>query len=195
MKLLNAFALAATLVWLSGCSRPAGSEYFNDGTGQRLYSVKAVAPSTGTIEGTATLRPDGTTNFNGRTYYKAVMTFEGIPGSVPSTVYERLGDDGVYSMSSTDPKEALEFPLPTVTGRKWKFIQDDMNLDMEIAGFEDLETPQQTYRHCLKMVGKGTKGPIPIEETMFLAPNIGLIQVAMKGTSFSLEMKLRENLH
>jgi hypothetical protein len=181
----------------AGCSgRPPGAEYFWLSPGARItYDMKILAPLTGVIQGTAIFREDGTTTIAGQTYHKSVVTFDGVPGAESETSYERLGKDGIYSRKSVDAsgEEVLEIPLPPDVGRNWSYGRDDLKLDNTIAAIEDVDTPEATYRKCLKVVGTGTKGGTSVRTLSYYAPQVGLIKQSMVlGNGVSIELKRRE---
>ncbi len=173
----------------------SGAEYFGSTSDERkTFDVIVLGPFGNQIKGVAIVSNRGKETIDGKTYYKTVMTFDGIPGSQPQTSYDRLGADGVYSRKSTaaNAPETLEFPLPPTVGRKWLYTQDDINMEMQVAAIEDFDTANKTYKRCLKVIGNGEKGAAPIELTSYYAPKLGLVFMSMRGPGFGLEIKLRE---
>jgi hypothetical protein len=188
--------LVLVLALATSCSKePTGAEYFGSPSAERkTFDVKMLVPFTGEVKGVAIISNRGTETIGGKTYYKMVTTFEGIPGTQPETSYSRIAEDGVYSRKSTDTSapETLEFPLPPTVGRTWSLTQDDLSLAMSIAAVEDFDTASKTYKRCLKVVGTGKKGGDSIEATSYYAPNVGMVLMSMKGPGFTMEMKIRE---
>lgn len=186
--------LAVTAVASSACVREPGSDYFwNEGTARKTYGVKFTQQGIGTVEGKAFFRQGEVITIGSNEYHTSVTTYDGIPGLPPQTSYSRLGKDGIYSRITTDPsaEEALEIPLPARVGRKWIYKNDVLHLDKEIVGFEDLDTSEGIYRHCLKIAGKGNMGSYEAETTDYFCSKVGLVRQwsAVKGL-FVLEVKL-----
>jgi hypothetical protein len=193
----TAFSLILLLFTAASCSRkPQGSEYFAPHENKRVtYAVKMTARGLGTVEGAAISRGDGTTDIGGKRYYKSVTTIEGILGASSETSYSHLGNDGIYTRKSTDANapETLDLPLPPNVGRKWTYRSDDLDLDMEIAAVETLDTAEKSYAQCLKLVGKGTKGKDAVSVVFHMAPKIGLVKSTMTAPGFAMEMTLNSN--
>lgn len=178
-----------------GCSRqPEGAEYFWVSAGARLtYDVKILNPTAGTIEGTMTLREDGTINVAGHTYHKTVTTFQGLPGAGNEVSYTRLAPDGIYSRESPDPSvpETLELPLPPDLGRKWSTTDDDLTMEMEITAIEDCDTVEKTYKKCIEITGNGSKAGIAVKELSYYAPKTGLVKMSLEAAGFLMELTLQ----
>lgn len=200
MKILRLSALVVFFAVLSGFSSqifcPGEAEYFWGGnTERKTYTLKMAIEGAGITEGTMILRQDGTAIIGGTKYYKLLLTTEGIPGATTANYYTRLGEDGIYSRETTDSSvlDSLDIPLPVQVGRKWQHIQGDTRLEMEVLAFEDLDTAEKTYRHCLKIAGKGMAGSDISEETMYYAPKVGLVKgSATYSLGVLMEILLRE---
>ena len=102
------------------------------------------------------------------------------------TVLEE-GDLGTVTADFSTP--ATFFPLHLSLGDKWQIVADakvktsfltiggKSTTNLEVVGFEDLETPAGTFQNCAKVELALTfsAGPIDLESTTYqwLAPDIG----------------------
>lgn len=105
------------------------------------------------------------------------------------TVLEE-GDLGTVTADFSTP--ATFFPLHLSLGDKWQIVADakvktsfltiggKSTTNLEVVGFEDLETPAGTFQNCAKVELALTfsAGPIDLESTTYqwLAPDIGPVQ-------------------
>lgn len=181
---------------IASCSRmPEGSQYFAALQSERqTYSIKMSMPAVGNVEGTAIIRQEGTVEIGGKTYYKSVTTFDGIPGATPETNFYRIADDGIFSRKSTDPNapELVEIPFPAEVGRKSTSLLNGASIDVEIAAIETLDTAEKSFPNCLKVIGKGSRPEVSMQTISYYAPKIGLVKKSsMIGSEVAVEMTLR----
>jgi len=191
MALRSNLALVAAVLTLANCSKtPSGAKYFGPmELERRTFDITVLGPAR-EVKGAVIISNRGQETIAGKTYYKYVSTFDGIPGAVPQTFYQRLGEDGVYGLSSPGAAESLIFPLPPTVGRQWSSSQDGLSATVKIEAIEDFDALKKTYRQCLKVVSTGKKGNDTFESTSYYAPDVGLIFRSDRGAGISSEMKL-----
>ena len=106
------------------------------------------------------------------------------------TVLEEAAIGG--TVTADFPTPATFFPLHLSRGDKWQIVADakvktgflaidgKSTTNLEVVGFEDLETPAGTFHNCAKVELALTfsAGPINLESTTYqwLAPDIGPVQ-------------------
>lgn len=104
-----------------------------------------------------------------------------------------LQQAGLGAVTADFPTPATFFPLNLVLGDKWQIVADTeveagflkiggkSTTNLEVVGFEDLETPAGTFQNCAKVelaLTFSAGGFINIDSTTYqwLAPDIGPVQ-------------------
>ena len=96
---------------------------------------------------------EGEEVIGGKTYYRMVRRYEGMPGVDRITVYRRVTPEGVFIASKKDGKlrEALELALPPAIGGSWDY-DDGVVSKRQIADVVAIETEAGRFEKCLKVV-------------------------------------------
>ena len=103
-----------------------------------------------------------------------------------------LEEGDLGTVTTNFPTPATFFPLSLMLGDKWQidtdavklsivpFISGESKTNLEVVGFEDLETPAGTFHNCAKVELALTfsAGFINVESTTYqwLAPDVGPVQ-------------------
>ena len=106
------------------------------------------------------------------------------------TVFEEAAIGG--TVTADFPTPAIFFPLHLELGKKWQIVADakvklgilpvdgKSTTNLEVVGFEDLETPAGTFQNCakVKLALTFSTGFINVDSTTYqwLAPDIGPVQ-------------------
>jgi len=161
-------------------------EYFPEtDVGSRYeYSMEYLAPLGGVGRASMIRRVDGVETLHGKRYYKIVDTYLGIPGQDQQVFYSRWTPDGIYLIDGDrkDKPEYLAIPFPVSVGISW-VANNDKSTTYHAEGLETIETPNETYKDCLKVSFKDAGA----EGTEYLAPNVGRVKLVTRGLTLTLQ--------
>jgi len=159
-------------------SKQDGEEYFLEPPiGARWeYSLENMVPFLGVQKGKVLRRVDGEETINGKTYFKTVTVFSGIPGRESYHYYWRKGPDGLYEIDGTDLPEYLDTPLPLTVGMNWTVQYPNEQQKCSAEAIETVELFDRKYENCLKIsfAGEGYSG------YSYYAPDVGLVKRVIK---------------
>jgi hypothetical protein len=183
------------LIAVCSCSKPAGqgADYLpplSNGASWH-YNIEYMAFGVGVQNGKAVDRIDGTESLGGKTYFKEVVVYSGIPGAEPEITYHRQGPEGVFSIDGKhkDRGEYLEFPFPLNVGKAWTVTSPARTLDYKVESIETLELIDRKYEDCLKLsfvANDGQRG------TIWLAKGIGAVKVTITSSGVAMDFLLEK---
>jgi len=124
-------------------------DYTPLGDGYRWeYAVSYVALFIGKSEGKAVARIEGSETIDGKSYFKAILVYSGIPGAEPETIFMRKGSDGLYQVNGkhTAAGEYLALPLPLEVGKSWTIETPFSSMKCNIDAKESALLFEKTLR-------------------------------------------------
>jgi hypothetical protein len=177
MKFVLAILLIALVVW-NAYRVPGGEEYlFPKAESSLRYSVEANAMGQ-TLKGNLNVRNEGTAEISGRTYQEFSLSFEGVPDAKNKAAYSRWTEKGIYSRSTdkANAPEFLELPLPPTVGHKWRYKEDNLEVDAEIVSIESVTVGEKVYRNCVKVVTTRFMNGMRGQSTTYYSPRNGMVK-------------------
>lgn len=180
---------------LSACSAPGGSDYFPLGKGAKWdYSMTYMVALGGTGQARATSRVTGTIEVNGKTYYRVVTIYQGLPGASQDTVLYRRDDDGIYAIDESDSSrtEYLAMTSKLLPGTTWQIATPNRTLTSRIEGFETVDVRKETFHDCLRVSYKGSVSGHDTEGEDYYAKGVGAVKGSQRGTGFALDYHLSD---
>ena len=157
--------------------------------------VDLTTPDGSVFHGTAVREITGTEVIDGKTYFKSVTRFTGLPGMNQFTTYRRKTPDGIYAINGFDPQkhEYLETGLPLTVGKTWTAAIDTDKTIFTVEKEETVSVGDRKYEKCLKVVYR-SNGPSPSGH-FYLAPNTGNVMETLKqgGATFQFTLKSFNN--
>ena len=156
---------------------------------RRTYSLEGPETVNGTEVITLKIETEGlsTGDLDTDKYFLTV-------GSEAIKLHGTVLEEGTLGTVTTNfPTPATFFPLSLMLGKKWRihtdavklsivpFISGKSTTNLEVVGFEDLETPAGTFHNCAKVelaLTFSAGGFINLDSTTYqwLAPDIGPVQ-------------------
>ena len=160
------------------------------------YSVEYRGPFGGVQTGKMVRRVDGKETIQGKTYYKIVTVFSGIPGIEPDVSYLRLSKDGTWKIMGKhkDKPECLVSAPSLDVGTTWTVTDPEgKRKEYRVVGKETAELFDRKYENCLKISFQGTTREIfasKMEGYEYLAPGIGCVKEVWSNGLVTIELTL-----
>ncbi len=183
----------AAFCGIVACSRPKGSEYFpKAGVGSRYEYLIDYKGSNGIHQAEMVERIDEEVTIQGKRYYKAVISYNGIPGLDQQTIYSRQSREGEFTIDgdSMDKPEYLSAPFPVEEGSSWTSVGHHSTTTVRVVGMETVETPHETYKNCLKLSVKRKDNSGIAEGTTYLAPGVGSVKMVYNANGVPMTFTL-----
>ena len=158
------------------------------------YRVTVMPPVGKPRAATATNKIAGRTTLNGKTYYKATTTVEGVPFFPDTLIYFRPSPEGVYQVLEGDEKspEWLYLPAKIKIGDRWGAKKPSGDYEFTAVAVEDVETPKGKYAKCLKLSVTMKTTLVTNKQEQWLAPGVGSVKQTDSNAIFSSTTLLDE---
>lgn len=129
----------------------------------------------------------------GNSYFSLQTTVEDTPiGDYTEELYYRPGKYGILRTTPVDRDETSFLPFEVKIGDKWESVLAGKNVVFEALAFEDVTGADGTvYKKCLKVSCKSEKGS-GVNDTTWLAPNVGVVKKSIRRSLYSIEVHLRQ---
>ncbi len=187
-----AFTALVFLV-LTSCSKQEAEKYYpipHKGASWE-YSLEAKQGDT-VHKAKMSIHIDSEETINGKTYFKTVTAYSGMPGAEPDIEYERWTSEGIYAIDDKhkDMPEYLSTPFPLTVGKTWTTQAPDTQTQNSAVSIETLQLFDRKYENCLKISYKTQEKGTNIEGSVYLSPGIGMVKTVAKGAQLILEFTL-----
>jgi hypothetical protein len=180
----------------SQTTRYPGKKYFPLGIGKRwVYDVEVDIFLVGTQKGSSTTTIDGTRTVGGKKYYKAVVQPSGFPSNPTDVHYYRRYKDTFYRVfgAERDLGQMVFLRVPFRVGEEWTAKTSDGRLAYKVQAKETVTCWNgKRYRDCFRVLMRGEVGSLSFDDTLWLAPGIGLVKREGRRTLLTYKISLRE---
>jgi hypothetical protein len=179
MKLKFALLGVISILLFVSCSEQQGESYFPESSkgSQWEYSIEYTTPFAGIQKGKVLTRVDEEVVIDGKSYFKYVTVFSGIPGAKSEINYYRRAKDGIYKTSDKDIPEYLVTPFPLTVGKTWTVKDSNNEIEYRVDRIETAELFDKKFDNCLKITFEGTikktEGSLNIKGYIYKAEGIG----------------------
>ena len=149
----------------------------------------------GLRRGEAIERIDGKQDIKGKTYFKTVLVFSGIPGREPSIWYQRVAPEGRYELrfENGQPVEQLDIPFPVEIGRKWVSKFNNVESTCRVEARESAILPQETYEGAFKVACSWKIRRVKYDSYAYYVAGIGLVKLVERNSNGRVsEFRLRD---
>jgi hypothetical protein len=185
---------AGLLVFLAACaSKKPTDDYLplsNGFSWEYRLEVQMPAKTGGpqVFSGRQVNRVDGTEAIDGKTYFKVLYLYSGVPGFKDSPSFFRKAADGIYRINliegtSGKQPESLFLALPPTVGKTWTNQNSSVGTDVcRIEGFETVQLLSGEYPDCLKVSVENldAQGKSRSKAAVYFAKGVGGVKVSAK---------------
>ena len=177
-------------------TRYPGKEYFPMGIGKRwVYDVEVDVFLVGTQKGSSTTTIQETQAIGDKKYYQAVVQPSGFPSNPTYVHYYRRYKDTFYRVfgAERDLGQMVFLKIPFRVGREWTAETSDGRLTYKVQAKETVTCWNgKRYPNCFRILMEGEVGSLSFDDTLWLAPGVGLVKREGRRTLLTYRISLRE---
>ncbi len=177
-------------------------EYFPMGVGRRwVYDVRVDVVLAGTLKGSSTTTIQQTETIGPKKYYKAVVQPAGFVSN-PSQVHYYRRHKGTFYRLFGDERavgDMVFLKTPFQVGQQWTVKTSQGQLIYKVQAKETATCFNgKRYKNCWKIAINGKVGAVlfddtgSFDDTLWLAPGIGLVRREGRRTLLTYKISLRE---
>ena len=182
--------------WPLAAERYPGKEYFPMASGKRwVYDVEVDLFLVGAIKGSSTTTIDETVTLGGKKLYKAVVQPSGFVSNPTELHYYRRYKSTFYRVfgEERDLGETVFLKIPFRVGRQWTAKTSDGQITYKVQAKETVTCWNgKRYPSCFRILMKGEAGSLSFDDTLWLAPGVGLVKREGHRTGLTYKISLRE---